>query len=850
MGLPSPAGAAAGYGDVSEGTWYTDAVQWSVDNGIADIAGFCFGPETPVSRGETAVWFYNMANQPDAGDRHSFTDVTDASQNDAISWMADTGITTGTSPSTFAPDETLTRAEVATFLHRLAGKPEAPPHNFVDVVTAWQQDGVSWMAHTGITTGTSATTFDPEGTLTRAQLVTFLWRYQNEPPVTIDATTPHCDPTAETAEDPADSDPPPDTTTTIDSDENTEIEQDSEDYKAVTGLYSWAFTSGKGSLRGDHPVHVFYCARQGKYTTEDLREVVDLLNNEVSPRWTKESSGLFTFVFTEGSIISPDLPWNDVDLETAYKHCASSTVFTGPDPEQVLLLVDTAPRKNDGYGSHRRAISVTRELLGTQRFLSVVAHELGHSLPGLRHDFVRCPGGTLMRGTETQYCEAGGAILGEWSPIPYGGGGLALSCHHRRLLGWPVGGDSTPCALQPPSRPSLSWSSVDNDGFTVIWTPPIFTDDVPVDGYTLIVVQDGTVYEQHEVSADDRSITIDGLPIGHYSARLWAESEYGSGVPFRIGTLPITPSPVSVRATAINSTAFRVSWSAVSGATHYLVSDSVSGENSPDGVEIHEGGISRSYGGTPVRDGTSLVLQYRQPDTEYTVTVRACGFEDVFGSEECNLIGTEVTFTTKTPEPTGTAPGPVPSVSITDAGDDWLALSWDPVPGATYYECGYLTSRNTWQVGPGTTHTSCALWWDTQRAADIGLVAGTTYTVGVTACQEPMVMCSEWTTATASTQLLASAPVSYPVAVKEVGDTWFTLSWDPSADDAFYDLRVVTGPSRWLWRRGSQETPDVTVGQLQPNTDYIIKVRTCGVNRLGLNCSSWVTIPVSTSSGN
>ena len=65
MGLASPAGAVAGYGDVGEGTWYTDAVQWSTDNGITDIAGPCFGPDTPVSRGETAVWIYNMENQPD-----------------------------------------------------------------------------------------------------------------------------------------------------------------------------------------------------------------------------------------------------------------------------------------------------------------------------------------------------------------------------------------------------------------------------------------------------------------------------------------------------------------------------------------------------------------------------------------------------------------------------------------------------------------------------------------------------------------------------------------------------------------------------------------------------------------
>ena len=142
MGLPSQAGAVAGYGDVGEGIWYTDAVQWSTDNGITDISGFCFAPDAAVSRGETAVWIYNMENQPDAGDSHSFSDVTDASQDDAVSWMANTGITTGTSPTTFAPDDMLTRAQAATFFHRLDGEPAAPAHSFVDVVAGWQQGGV------------------------------------------------------------------------------------------------------------------------------------------------------------------------------------------------------------------------------------------------------------------------------------------------------------------------------------------------------------------------------------------------------------------------------------------------------------------------------------------------------------------------------------------------------------------------------------------------------------------------------------------------------------------------------------------------------------------------------------
>ncbi len=200
---PSPAGAVAGYGDVPEGAWYTEAVQWAVDNGITGGSGPCFGPDVVVSRGEAAAWIYTMEGQPDPGGPHPFSDVTEASQQDAISWMANAGITTGTTPTTFAPDEALQRGQAAAFLHRLAGEPSAPPHGFNDVVAPWQQASVSWMVHAGIATGTTPTTFAPDATLTRGRLITFLYRSQGEPGVTVDPATPHCDPAADTTQDPA-----------------------------------------------------------------------------------------------------------------------------------------------------------------------------------------------------------------------------------------------------------------------------------------------------------------------------------------------------------------------------------------------------------------------------------------------------------------------------------------------------------------------------------------------------------------------------------------------------------------------------------------------------------------------
>ena len=195
----SPVGAVAGFGDVDGDRFFAEAVQWSVDNQITGIDGSCFAPDEPVSRGETAVWMWRMAGEPEAA-AHSFVDVTAASQQQPVAWMVDVGVTTGTSDTTFSPDRGLSRVEVAAFLWRLAGKPEAVAHSFVDVLSDWQQGPVSWMAATGITTGTSPTEFSPDGTLNRAELVTFLYRYNDSPAVTVDPDSPVCPPAGQEPE--------------------------------------------------------------------------------------------------------------------------------------------------------------------------------------------------------------------------------------------------------------------------------------------------------------------------------------------------------------------------------------------------------------------------------------------------------------------------------------------------------------------------------------------------------------------------------------------------------------------------------------------------------------------------
>lgn len=199
LALISPAGGVAGFGDVPEATFYTEAVQWMVDNDITTgTSASCFSPDDPVTRGQAAAFMWRMEGEPSAP-AHPFTDINASWQQQPVAWMYANGITTGTSPSTYSPNDVLTRGQLAALLHRLAGNPTASPHPFTDVVASWQQGPVSWMATTDpvITTGTSSTTFSPNDLVTRGQLATFFWRYKGKPTVSLDSASPYCgDPSA------------------------------------------------------------------------------------------------------------------------------------------------------------------------------------------------------------------------------------------------------------------------------------------------------------------------------------------------------------------------------------------------------------------------------------------------------------------------------------------------------------------------------------------------------------------------------------------------------------------------------------------------------------------------------
>ena len=115
-----------------------------------------------------------------------FTDVYESDYYyDAVLWAVANGVTNGTSATTFGPNVTVTRAQMVTFLWRAHGSPEATGANpFTDVGTSdYYYDAVLWAVANGVTTGTSATTFSPDAPVTRAQAVTFQWRAAGSPVV-------------------------------------------------------------------------------------------------------------------------------------------------------------------------------------------------------------------------------------------------------------------------------------------------------------------------------------------------------------------------------------------------------------------------------------------------------------------------------------------------------------------------------------------------------------------------------------------------------------------------------------------------------------------------------------------
>ena len=167
--------------DVATGSYYEDAVDWAVENGITKGTDDThFSPDGICTRAQAVTFLWRTAGSPKPETRAMpFTDVPVGSYYyDAVLWAVENGITKGTSDTTFSPNMTCTRAQIVAFLWRSEKSPAAGIANpFADVKsTAYYADAVLWAVKENITKGTTSTTFSPNADCTRAQIVTFLWR--------------------------------------------------------------------------------------------------------------------------------------------------------------------------------------------------------------------------------------------------------------------------------------------------------------------------------------------------------------------------------------------------------------------------------------------------------------------------------------------------------------------------------------------------------------------------------------------------------------------------------------------------------------------------------------------------
>ena len=166
--------------DVATGSYYEDAVDWAVENGITNgVSSNMFAPDDPCTRAQIVTFLWRAAGSPAPKSMSSFTDVpADAFYAKAVAWAVENGITSGTGEGKFSPNAICTRAQSVTFLYRTSGSPAVSGSaEFSDVsTTAFYADAVAWAAKKGITTGIGGGLFGSDNDCTRSQIVTFLWR--------------------------------------------------------------------------------------------------------------------------------------------------------------------------------------------------------------------------------------------------------------------------------------------------------------------------------------------------------------------------------------------------------------------------------------------------------------------------------------------------------------------------------------------------------------------------------------------------------------------------------------------------------------------------------------------------
>lgn len=204
VGLLSTAAGSAQAANVEfsdvmdQGKYYFNPVYWAVGKSITNGAtATTFNPDGKCTRGQIITFLYNMAGKPAASAETDFTDVDPNKYYvKAISWAVKENVTKGVTDTEFGPDESCSRAQAVSFLYRYENAvkgtaAKSTSAGFTDVPdTAWYAEPVAWAVESGVTKGVSATSFAPSQTCSRAQIVTFLYSFCHGEKATFVTPTP------------------------------------------------------------------------------------------------------------------------------------------------------------------------------------------------------------------------------------------------------------------------------------------------------------------------------------------------------------------------------------------------------------------------------------------------------------------------------------------------------------------------------------------------------------------------------------------------------------------------------------------------------------------------------------
>ena len=773
------------FSDVPADHYAADAIEWAAEAGVtAGYGDGTFKPARPLSKRHAVVFmerYYDEILQADQSDDFTRGDMMVLLKAINDGTLRGTGTPSGPTPGAVAQGQRF---------------PDVPADHYAF-------EAIEWAAEAGVTAGYGDGTFKPARPLSKRHAVVFMERYYDEilqadqsddftrgdMMVLLKAIN---DGTLRETNTSTDADTPQDSSESLeDAWEDSELLRLLESMPDLDHpLNGWAVGSPSHfpsenldllTTAGTVPVTVYICGEPGAYSSADLAAATANLNSVVSDFFREQSSGRFNVTFTTGSILTPSLQWNDLhafpttnvakrQVLEARRTCLNAAwaaeledVGADIDYTERLLLTDfwQYSRSRDlaigGVASGNNSFVTVRpagtstDCPGSSRCLGYEvdepdlrthAHELGHSVLSLPDLYDK----DVYVGDPFATDDEVGLGLEIHQALMNSGELDTISCFLRRWLGWPVGGQSAPCAGAGASTPLFTEVNFDGEDLKLAWLAPLFTggSHIAIDEYVVSLHEE--VYTRddlglwkggREVSAETlvptrrQHVFSDLDPDSVYRVLVEPRTTHETrGVPLSGTTASLVvntlPPPATVNVSATATEAF-LSWPTTSEAWPEGTSErlyAIHNESHPD--YAHAGAVLRfdwerrdhfvsnltekaeagslycpnclvpdsvshtdtwsDTTGTLVHyDGAtqaSILLKDLEPGTDYSFRLRLC-FRDPGDDLICSLNSKLVSFTTKPGDPS-TDTGEDSAVAV-EVGSVGAVLRWDNVDGAARY---------------------------------------------------------------------------------------------------------------------------------------------------------------------